>query len=284
MTLADYDAYCYYVAGLVGVGLSRLFAAGGLEGPAFGDDAALGARGLSATMGLFLQKTNIIRDYLEDISEEPAPRMFWPRCVWSLYAPSLAHFRDPVHAPSALRCLNHLVTDALTHAPGSLEYLSRLRDPQVFRFCAIPQVMAIATLAACYNNAAVFTSVVKIARPESARIMVTTRGLGDVLAAFAAHSRALRRAIPAGDPNAATLAGVLTALDDAVRKHAALVPPPAPAAGALRLLLLLALSLAVALLALRAQPEALRAAMAAALACGLGAAVLLRWREIVSPT
>jgi len=25
-------------------------------------------------MGLFLQKTNIIRDYLEDIMEEPAPR------------------------------------------------------------------------------------------------------------------------------------------------------------------------------------------------------------------
>ena len=28
-TLKDYNRYCYYVAGLVGVGLSRLFAAGG---------------------------------------------------------------------------------------------------------------------------------------------------------------------------------------------------------------------------------------------------------------
>ena len=37
---------------------------------------------LSNGMGLFLQKTNIIRDYLEDIMEEPAPRMFWPRDVW----------------------------------------------------------------------------------------------------------------------------------------------------------------------------------------------------------
>jgi len=33
------------------------------------------------TMGLFLQKTNIIRDYLEDIEELPAPRMFWPKVV-----------------------------------------------------------------------------------------------------------------------------------------------------------------------------------------------------------
>ena len=30
---------------------------------------------LANSMGLFLQKTNIIRDYLEDINEEPAPRL-----------------------------------------------------------------------------------------------------------------------------------------------------------------------------------------------------------------
>ena len=35
-----------------------------------------GREGLANHMGLFLQKTNIIRDYLEDISEEPAPRSF----------------------------------------------------------------------------------------------------------------------------------------------------------------------------------------------------------------
>ncbi len=41
-------------------------------------------------MGLFLQKTNIIRDYLEDICEEPAPRRAAPR-------PS-------TRAPHAVRC------------------------------------------------------------------------------------------------------------------------------------------------------------------------------------
>jgi hypothetical protein len=40
---------------------------------------------ISNSMGLFLQKTNIIRDYLEDISEQP-PRIFWPREIWSKYA------------------------------------------------------------------------------------------------------------------------------------------------------------------------------------------------------
>jgi hypothetical protein len=36
---------------------------------------------LSNAMGLYLQKTNIIRDYLEDISQKP-PRIFYPRDVW----------------------------------------------------------------------------------------------------------------------------------------------------------------------------------------------------------
>lgn len=48
---------------------TQLFAASGLETPALAADESLNNH-----MGLFLQKTNIIRDYLEDILEEPAPR------------------------------------------------------------------------------------------------------------------------------------------------------------------------------------------------------------------
>ncbi len=35
--------------------------------------------------------------------------------------------------------------------------MEQVRDPQNFRFCAIPQVMAVGTLALCYNNPKVFT-------------------------------------------------------------------------------------------------------------------------------
>jgi len=38
---------------------------------------------------LRLQKTNIIRDYLEDINEIPKSRMFWPREIWSKYVNKL---------------------------------------------------------------------------------------------------------------------------------------------------------------------------------------------------
>lgn len=65
--------YCHYVAGLVGIGLSRLFSASQLEDPEVGRDTEL-----ANSMGLFLQKTNIIRDYLEDTQQG---RAFWPQEV-----------------------------------------------------------------------------------------------------------------------------------------------------------------------------------------------------------
>jgi farnesyl-diphosphate farnesyltransferase len=61
-----------------------------------------------------------------------------------------------------------MVTDALRHAPKCLEYMGHLESPQVFAFCAIPQVMAIATLALCYNNGKVFEGVVKMRRGQTA--------------------------------------------------------------------------------------------------------------------
>jgi farnesyl-diphosphate farnesyltransferase len=44
------------------------------------------------SMGLFLQKTNIIRDYREDLDDK---RRFWPKEVWSKYATDLGDFADP---------------------------------------------------------------------------------------------------------------------------------------------------------------------------------------------
>ena len=67
-------------------------------------------------------------------------RMFWPKEIWGKYAEKLEDFKDPENAQQAVSCLNELVTDALQHAPYSLQYMAKLRNPDVFRFCAIPQV------------------------------------------------------------------------------------------------------------------------------------------------
>lgn len=47
----EWDKYCHYVAGLVGIGLSRLFSASELEDPLVGEDVER-----ANSMGLFLQK------------------------------------------------------------------------------------------------------------------------------------------------------------------------------------------------------------------------------------
>nr|DAD46930.1 TPA_asm: hypothetical protein HUJ06_016867 [Nelumbo nucifera] len=131
-TVDDYDEYCHYVAGLVGLGLSKLFYASKLED--------LAPDSLSNSMGLFLQKTNIIRDYLEDINEIPKSRMFWPRQIWSKYVNKLEDLKYDENSIKAVECLNDMITNALLHVEDCLKYMSALRDPAVFRFCAIPQV------------------------------------------------------------------------------------------------------------------------------------------------
>jgi len=155
VTLEDYDLYCYYVAGVVGEGLSRLFAASGLEDKSFGT-----AKKLWNSMGLFLQKTNIIRDYKEDV-EAVHPRIFYPKAIWSLllllllllllacdsllsrgkYVPRVQDLKERKYKKEALMCLNEMVTNALAHVEDCLDYLDKLHEPSVFNFCAIPQVL-----------------------------------------------------------------------------------------------------------------------------------------------
>ncbi|XP_009594336.1 squalene synthase-like isoform X1 [Nicotiana tabacum] len=194
-TIDDYAEYCHYVAGLVGLGLSKLFRASGKED--------LVSDSLSNSMGLFLQKTNIIRDYLEDINEVPKCRMFWPRQIWSKYVNKLEELKCEENSVKAVQCLNEMVTNALSHVEDSLTYMSTLRDPAIFRFCAIPQVMAIGTLAKCYNNIEVFRGVVKMRRGLTAKVIDRTRNMADVYGAFYDFSCILKSKVEYKDPNAA---------------------------------------------------------------------------------
>ncbi|XP_036405625.1 squalene synthase isoform X2 [Megalops cyprinoides] len=191
-SLKEWDKYCHYVAGLVGIGLSRLFSASQLEDPEVGRDTEL-----ANSMGLFLQKTNIIRDYLEDQQEG---RAFWPKEAWSQFAAQLEDLAKPQHLDSALACLNMLVTDALRHVPDVISYLTRLRNQSVFNFCAIPQVMAIATLSACYNNPQVFQGVVKIRKGQAVTLMMQATNMGAVRAIISQYSQEILQKVSLTDP------------------------------------------------------------------------------------
>jgi farnesyl-diphosphate farnesyltransferase len=204
----DYNLYCHYVAGLVGYGLSDLFSASGLEAKEIAEK-----RELSNTMGLFLQKTNIIRDYLEDLEDG---RTWWPEEIWGKYSKNLSDFRDNPTDPKSLALLNHLVLDALQHAPGCLDYMRLIKTRKIFQFCAIPQAMAIATLEKVYNNPDVFRGNVKVRKGLSCKMMLQCDNIAELEHYFNMFAQKMRKRVPASDP----LAKETLALLDEVQKLA----------------------------------------------------------------
>lgn len=193
-TVKDYDLYCHYVAGLVGDGLTQM-----IVHAQFGTkDLYQGNGQLYESMGLFLQKTNIIRDYAEDLEDK---RSFWPREIWSQYAKSLPDLAKPDQTGKGLQCINALVLNALSHVTDVLTYLSSVHEQSSFQFCAIPQVMAIATLDLVCNNPDVLHRNVKIRKGSTCRLILESRTLRGCVAIFQRHLRAIKRQIPVQDPN-----------------------------------------------------------------------------------
>jgi farnesyl-diphosphate farnesyltransferase len=176
ITMEDYNLYTHYVAGLVGHGLTGLFVQSGLEDPSLES-----VPHLANHMGLFLQKTNILKDYLADIKEG---RLFWPKSVWELYVPDgegVESLALPENLDRALACLNHLCVDALELVPDTLEYLSRLSNKTVFQFAAIPQLMALASMDHFYNNPLLFQkSGNKIRRGLAVKLMMLSGDMDSV--------------------------------------------------------------------------------------------------------
>ncbi|XP_010437577.1 PREDICTED: inactive squalene synthase 2 isoform X1 [Camelina sativa] len=195
-TIDDYDEYCHYAAGLVGLGLSKIFITSELE------MLTPDWKHISNSTGLFLQKTNIIKDYLEDINEIPKSRMFWPREIWGKYVDKLEDFKKEENSTKAVQCLNEMVTNALIHVEDCLKSLASLRDPAIFQSCAIPQIVAIGTLALCYNNVQVFGGVVRLRRGLIAKIIDRTKTMDDVYGVFYDFSCMLQSKVDKNDPNA----------------------------------------------------------------------------------
>lgn len=165
-TIEDYDLYCHYVAGLVGEGLSRLFSASKKEVSWLGTQLEI-----SNSMGLLLQKTNIIRDYREDTDDK---RFFWPKEIWGRKLYGGFEEMKEMYAPGAeLRAQwvqSAMILDAMRHLTDALDYLRLLKNQSVFVFCAIPATMAIATLELCFMNPIMFQRNIKIRKAEAASV------------------------------------------------------------------------------------------------------------------
>lgn len=192
-TIKDYDLYCFYVAGLVGYGLTKLGVASGFSDPYLADHLDL-----SNSMGLFLQKTNIIRDYKEDLDDG---RSFWPQEIWSKYAEKLPDLAKPENKEKGLHCMTDLVLNAMEHVKDCLVYLTMVYDPSTFNFCSIPQVMAIATLAEVFQNEKVLRTNVKIRKGAACDLILQSRTYEGVLEIFSYYLRVIHHKCPVSDPN-----------------------------------------------------------------------------------
>ncbi len=193
LTMDDFNRYCHYVAGLVGIGLTRLFIS---NNP---DALDLKVKDeISNSMGLFLQKTNIIRDYHEDLYSD---RTFWPKEIWGQHVNNLEYLAQNNKDPESLACLNHIIADALRHVPDCLTYMSSVKDEKIFGFIAVPQVMAIATLAKLYNNPKVLTGVVKVRKGLAAKLMMYSINLKDVTKYFEKSIRQIEKKNKSGIPS-----------------------------------------------------------------------------------
>ncbi|XP_056683193.1 squalene synthase 2 isoform X2 [Spinacia oleracea] len=194
VTVNDYDAYCQYVVGPIGLGMSKLFHNPGMED--------LAPEDLSNSVALLLQKTNIIHDYLEDINEIPEARKFWPREIWCKYVNQLEDLKCDENSEKAVECLNEMVTNSLSHVEDCLTYLSALRDHAIFRASAIPLIMSIGTLALCYNNKQFFRGPVKMRRGLAAVVFDQTNTMPDVYGAFYDFASMMKSNVDKKDPNA----------------------------------------------------------------------------------
>jgi len=177
----------------VGEGLSRILAVSSKEVTWLGDQLTL-----SNASGMFLQKTNILRDFREDVDQG---RLFWPKEIYQGQG-----FKDPeeMYEPQnekrALWALSAMTVHTLRHTTDVLDYLTLLRNQSVFNFVAIPQTMAIATLSVCFMNPQIFHRNVKIRRAEAARLIMRSTNPRDVAYMFRDYARVIHRKASPADP------------------------------------------------------------------------------------
>ncbi|KAF8321083.1 squalene synthase [Cantharellus anzutake] len=191
--IEEFDLYCHYVAGLVGEGLSRLFAATGKEKSYIANELVL-----SNSMGLLLQKVNILRDIREDIDDS---RFFWPKSIWESHGfKHPAELRDLDKRQEAIWVLSAMTLDALRHSVDALDYLALLRNQSVFNFCAIPASMAMATLALCFMNPTVFDRNIKIRKAQAVNLIMKSTNPRDVAYMFRDYARELHAKLVPADP------------------------------------------------------------------------------------
>ncbi|KAI3920674.1 hypothetical protein MKW92_021035 [Papaver armeniacum] len=183
-TVDDYNEYCHYICGVGTLEMSKHLQASNLEDLMTPDH-------LSNSVGVLVQKIHFLTDFIDDMNEIPKARIIWPRQIWSKYVDKLEDLLLKENSEKAVFCLNDMVTDALSNAVDSLEYLSTLQHSGIFQFYAIIQVIGVGTLSLCYNNIEFFRGV-RMSAGECMKAFLETKSRSGVYKACYDFSSTLK--------------------------------------------------------------------------------------------
>jgi farnesyl-diphosphate farnesyltransferase len=142
-TLGDYQEYCYYVAGTVGLMLTDLWRE---HSRAVNDRTYALLREKARAFGEALQTVNILKDVAVDAERENA--IYVPEELLRAHGSSHATILDPSRETANHAALAVLIALAWKNLDDALEYVSRVprRALAVRLFCILPLLYAYATL------------------------------------------------------------------------------------------------------------------------------------------
>ncbi|MCA9730606.1 phytoene/squalene synthase family protein [candidate division KSB1 bacterium] len=170
-TVDDLNRYCYYVAGTVGILLTRLFLD---SSKAIRQSIELNLKAHSVSFGLGLQMTNIIKDCWQDYKRG------WCYIPQEMMTKNGFEPEDlflPQNRENAQKTMNALISRAAQHLDDALSYSLSI-PRRLFRiriFCLLPLFLAIATLMEAKDNPGILKGKdVKISRGKVRQIIKTT--------------------------------------------------------------------------------------------------------------
>lgn len=173
-TMSDLSRYCYYVAGIVGKLLTKVFAA---KNPAISKDILYKLQTYDVSFGLGLQLVNIIKDVREDSERKVCfvPEMI---CHCHGFESSPAMFAPDADRKARASVMKELVGEAWKHLANAIEYTISLprRNPRIRLFCLWPLFMAAKNLSIMGDCSHLFDKdhKVKITRDDVKQIIKST--------------------------------------------------------------------------------------------------------------
>lgn len=170
-TLAEYQEYCYYVAGTVGCMLTELWH---LHAPAVGKTEFDRLWVKCTAFGQALQTVNILKDIAHDAEHENS--IYIPAEDLAAQGSSHETLLSPQHMEHNHAAVQRFIDLARADLNDALEYILLVprRAIAVRAFCVLPLLFAFATLRDLSASRAMLTpgGVVKISRREVKSLMV----------------------------------------------------------------------------------------------------------------